>query len=76
MEENNLFQDPSKFALDNIDLTKSISDLEKIFENIKYEYKLNSHISRFFKYIDEKKTYIVRIKINDQLSKNKKYNIL
>lgn len=52
-----------------MDLNKDIQDLEKILDNIKYEYRLSSHIARFFKYIDEKKTYIVKIKINDELCK-------
>jgi len=52
-----------------LDLNKAINDLEKIFENIKYEFKLSSHIARFHKYIDDKKTYIVKIKINDELCK-------
>ena len=52
--------------LQQLDLNKEIQELEKILENIKYEYKLSSHIARFHKYIDDKKTYIVKIKINDE----------
>ena len=55
--------------MDNMDLGKSIVQLEKIFENLKYEYKLSSHISRIFKYIDDRKTYFVKVKINEELSK-------
>ena len=56
-----------------MDLNKDIQDLEKILENIKYEYKLSSHIARFHKYIDDKKTYIVKIKINEEPCK---YNFI
>lgn len=56
-------------SIDNSDLNTSIVQLEKILENLKYEYNLSSHISRFHKYIDDKKTFIVKIKINDDLCK-------
>ena len=44
-------------------------DIEKIFENLKYEYKLSSHITRFNKIVENKKKFVVRIKMNDNLSK-------